>query len=82
MHHKEGLMKDPWPVNKWVILMLPHINTSGDLSLWTTQTGKLHALSPGAPSGSCLPFPEIMWNQHAREEAVFRRSRSCQDAVQ
>lgn len=82
VNHKEGLMKDPWPVNIWVILMLPHINTSWDLSLWTTQTGKLHVLSPGAPSGYCLPFSEIMWEQHAREKAVFRRNRSCQDAVQ
>lgn len=41
-----------------------------------------HSLSTGAPSGYCLPFPEIMWEQHAREEAVFRGNRSCQNAVQ
>lgn len=74
MHCKEFLVRDPRSANTLVTLMLPHINTRCNLNLWTMQTGKLHGLSTGAVSGYFLPFPEIMWERNAREEAVFRKS--------
>ena len=74
MHCKEVLVRDARSANMWVTLMLLHVNTSCNLNFWTTQTGKLHGVSTGAVSGYFLPFPEIVWEQNAREEAVFRKS--------